>query len=86
MDQLHRRFTVDQVKVMLHGYCQGTLSRTEGQEMLGLGKTRFFALLQACRSNPEAFSIAYERETPCDGRKTCPSSFLGDRAGHATMR
>jgi hypothetical protein len=64
MDQLHRRFTVEQVKVLLHGYCQGTLSGAEAREMLGLGKTRFFALLQDYRSNPAGFSIAYERETP----------------------
>ena len=63
MDQLHRRFTVEQVKVLLHGYCQGSLSRADAQEMLGVGKTRFFALLQEYRSNPTAFSIAYERET-----------------------
>jgi hypothetical protein len=44
MDQSHRRFTVEQVKVLLHGYCQGTLSRADAQEILGLGKTRFFAL------------------------------------------
>jgi transposase len=64
MDQLHRRFTVEQVKVLLHGYAQGTLSRAEAQEMLGLGKTRFFAWLRAYRADPAAFSIAYERETP----------------------
>ncbi len=64
MDQLHRRFTVEQVKVLLRGYCQGTLSRAEAQEMLGLGKTRFFALLQTYRADPAGFSIAYERETP----------------------
>ncbi len=63
MDQLHRRFTVEQVKVLLHGYCQGTLSRADAQELLGLGKTRFFALLHDYRSDPAAFSITYERET-----------------------
>ena len=64
MDQLHRRFTVEQVKVLLHGYCQGTLLRADAQEVLGLGKTRFFALVQEYRSDAAAFSIAYERETP----------------------
>jgi hypothetical protein len=63
MDQLHRRFTVEQVKVLLHGYCQGTLSRADAQEVLGLGKTRFFALLHEYHADPDAFSIAYERET-----------------------
>ena len=46
MDQLHKRFTVEQVKVLLQGYVQGTMSRAEVEEMLNIGKTRFFALLK----------------------------------------
>jgi transposase len=64
MTQLHKRFTDDQVKVLLNGYCQGLLARAEIQEMLGIGKTRFFALLKEYRKDPEAFSVAYERHTP----------------------
>ncbi len=64
MDRLHRQFTVDQVRVLLQGYCDGTLSRAQAPEMLGLGKTRFFALLQANGMNPATFSVAYERATP----------------------
>lgn len=64
MVQLHKQFTDEQVKMLLHGYCQGVLTRTEIQEMLGIGKTRFFAVLKAYRQDPEAFSIAYERRTP----------------------
>lgn len=64
MDQLHRRFTAEQVKVLLHGYYQGTLSRADAQALLGLGKTRFFALVREYRSDPVAFSVAYARETP----------------------
>ncbi len=64
MTQLHRRFTDDQIKVLLHGYCQGLLARSEIQGMLGIGKTRFFALLKKYRQDPEAFSVAYERHTP----------------------
>jgi hypothetical protein len=64
MDQFHRRFSVEQVKVLLHGCCQGTLSRADTQALLGVGKTRFFALVNEYRSDPAAFSIAYERETP----------------------
>ncbi len=64
MDQLHRRFTVEQVKVLLHGYCQGTLARADAQALLGVGKTRFFALVGEYRSDPTVFSIAYARETP----------------------
>jgi hypothetical protein len=64
MPQLHKRLTNDQVKVLLSGYCQGLLARAEVQEMLGIGKSRFFALLKEYRKNPEAFSIAYERCSP----------------------
>ena len=64
MTQLHKRFTDDQVRVLLKGYCQGLLRRAEVQEMLEIGKTRFFALLKEYRTDPEAFSIAYERPTP----------------------
>ena len=64
MTQLHKRFTDGQVKVLLNGYCQGLLVRAEIQEMLGIGKTRFFALLKEYQKDPEAFSVAYERHTP----------------------
>jgi hypothetical protein len=64
MTQLHKRLTDDQVKVLLHGYCQGLLARAEIQEMLSVDKSRFFALLREYRKNPEAFSIAYESHTP----------------------
>jgi transposase len=64
MTQLHKRFTDDQVKMLLHGYCQGLLERGEIQEMLNIGKTRFFALLKTYRQAPEAFSVTYQRHTP----------------------
>jgi hypothetical protein len=37
------------------------MSRTEIEEILEVGKTRFFALLKAYRQNPEEFSITYIR-------------------------
>lgn len=64
MDQLHKRFSVEQVKLLLQRYAEGELSRAEIEEVLGLGKTRFFALLKAYRQAPEQFSIDYERSTP----------------------
>jgi len=64
MVQLHKRFTDEQVKVLLHGYCQGVLARAEIQEISDVGKTRFFALLKEYRKDPEAFTVAYERRTP----------------------
>lgn len=64
MDQLHKRFTDQQIKVLFQGYRQGVLRRAEVQEMLSIGKTRFFALLKQYRQDPETFSVSYERATP----------------------
>ena len=64
MSQIHRRFTDEQVKVLFQGYCQGQLARIDLQELLGIGKSRFFALLKAYRQNPEGFTIAYRRSAP----------------------
>jgi len=61
MTHVHKRFTDEQVKVLFNGYCQGLLGRVEIQELLDIGKTRFFALLKEYRQAPEAFSVAYER-------------------------
>jgi hypothetical protein len=51
MKQVHKRFTVEQVKVLLQGYCQGNLTRWDIEEMLGIGKTRFFGMLKAYHQN-----------------------------------
>ncbi len=64
MDQIHKRFTAEQIEVVLQGYCRGTIERTSVEETLGIGKTRFFALLKEYRYNPKAFSLSYKRATP----------------------
>jgi transposase len=64
MDQLHKRFSVEQVKLLLQRYGEGELSRAEIEEVLGVSKTRFFALLKAYRHEPKTFSIEYQRRTP----------------------
>jgi hypothetical protein len=64
MDQVHKRFTADQVRVLIKGYCQGTLDRSAIQETLGIGKTRFFALLRQYRWGRDEFSLTYQRTTP----------------------
>jgi hypothetical protein len=64
MSQVHKRFADEQVKVLFQGYCQGQFARSVLQELLGIGKSRFFALLKAYRQDPEGFTIAYERSAP----------------------
>jgi len=64
MDQIHKRFTAEQVKVLLKGYYQGMLDRPAVEEILGIGKTRFFALLRQYRHDPGRLCLGYQRETP----------------------
>jgi hypothetical protein len=64
MSQIHRRFTDEQVKVLFQKYCQVQLARIYLQELLGIGKPRFFVLLKAYRQDPEGFAIAYRRSAP----------------------
>ena len=46
MDRLHRRFTDEQIEFLFRAYIQCLLARVQVQEILGVGKTRFFALLK----------------------------------------
>jgi len=46
MAQIHKRFTAEQVKVLLKGYCQGILERPAVEETLGISKSTFFAFLR----------------------------------------
>jgi len=64
MDQLHKRFTAEQVKVLLKGYSQGALDRSAIEEILGISRSRFFVLLGEYRRNPDRFSLTYHRVTP----------------------
>jgi len=63
MSQIHKRFTDDQVKMLFKGYCQKQFSRADVQDMLKIGKSRFFELLKSYRQDPEAFTITYQRST-----------------------
>ncbi|UCE74904.1 MAG: hypothetical protein JSV56_04170 [Methanomassiliicoccales archaeon] len=63
MVQLHKRFTDSQVKDLIERYLSKGIERGYIQEVLGIGKTRFFALVNAYRHSPLEFSIQYERNT-----------------------
>lgn len=54
MKQLHRRLTGE--KVLLRGYCQGMLDRATVEEILEIGRSRFFALLKEYRHDPDRVS------------------------------
>ena len=64
MGQIHKRFTDEQVRLLMQSYDQGQLNRRELQELLDIGRSRFFALLKDYRRDPVEFSIDYQRATP----------------------
>jgi transposase len=64
MEQLHRRLTDEQVRLIFRNYCEGHLTRAEVQETLGVGKSQFFVLLKIYRQDPAGFSVSYQRRTP----------------------
>ncbi|NIS61729.1 MAG: hypothetical protein GTO13_13825 [Proteobacteria bacterium] len=63
MVQLHKRFTDSQVRELIERYLRKEIERRYIQEVLGIGKTRFFALINAYRHGPHEFSIHYKRNT-----------------------
>ena len=62
--QIHTKFTTDQVKELLAKYLKKEVERKYMQQILGVGKSRFFELLQSYRENPKEFSVDYKRSTP----------------------
>ena len=62
MVQLHKRFTDEQVKELIEKYLRKEITRNYLQEILGIGKTRFFALIKEHHRDSSSFSIRYIRE------------------------
>ena len=59
--QIHNKFTNEQAKELMQKYLHKEVERKYLQQILGIGKSRFFELVQSYRSNPEAFSVEYKR-------------------------
>jgi hypothetical protein len=49
MVQLHKRFTDNQAKELIERYLKKEIERSYIQEVLGIGKTRFFVLINDLR-------------------------------------
>jgi transposase len=64
MEQIHRRLADEQIRLIFRNYCSHLISRTEVQEILGIGKSQFFTLLKKYRDDPSDFSVSYQRHTP----------------------
>ena len=57
MAQLHKKFNTDDVKELFRKYLNKEIKRKYVCEILGIGKTRFFALLKMYRKSPLKFSM-----------------------------
>ncbi|MGB6607615.1 MAG: hypothetical protein WBF28_07395 [Atribacterota bacterium] len=64
MKQLHKKFTGYQIKELISRYLKKKIARKYIQEILGIKKTRFFALLKRLKDDPENFSVSYFRSIP----------------------
>ncbi len=62
MGQLHKKFQDHQVKELIRRYLLKEIERSYIQEILGIGKTRFFALVKKYSEDPDSFSIEYKRK------------------------
>jgi len=62
MEQLHKKFQDHQVKELICRYLSKEIGRSYIQEILGIGKTRFFALVKKYNEDPDNFSIEYKRK------------------------
>ena len=58
---LHKKFNTNDVKELFRGYLNKEIKRKHVCEILGIDKTRFFALLKMYRKSPLKFSIRYRR-------------------------
>ena len=61
---MYKKFANSQVKTLITRYLKKEIGRKYIQEILGLKKTRFFALIKQLKEDPENFSISYSRKVP----------------------
>lgn len=57
MQQLHKKFENYQVKELIYRDLAKEIERNYIQEILGIEKTRFLALVKKYNGNPDNFSI-----------------------------
>ncbi len=64
MSHVHKRFSDEQIKLILSLYDKGQMTKPECLSRLALKDSQFFALLARYRTGPKRFSIAYKRRYP----------------------
>ena len=62
--QLHKRFSTEEVKMLLRKYLDEKVELAYILEILKLKRSRFFELLKEYRKDPDGFSTEYKRKKP----------------------
>ncbi|MFH2104894.1 MAG: hypothetical protein ABII72_01520 [Parcubacteria group bacterium] len=62
--QLHKRFSTEQVKTILESYLAKELSVEEAQEKLEISRSQFFEITGKYRKDPKEFDLNYHRAKP----------------------
>lgn len=62
MKQLHKKFQKEEVIEVFEKYLDRKIGIKQAKALLGLGKSRFFALLKVYRESPCDFSLEYQRK------------------------
>ena len=62
--KLHKRFSTEEVKMLLKKYLTENVKLMYILEILKITQRRFFQLLKSYRKDPEDFSIEYKRKRP----------------------
>ena len=63
-EQLHKRFSTEEVKIFLKKYQTENVKLMYILEILKITPRQFFRLLKAYRKDPDGFSIEYKRKRP----------------------
>ena len=63
VEQLHRKFSAEQAKMLLKKYLDETLKPIYIMETLEIKRRRFFQLLEEYKKDPDGFSIQYKRKS-----------------------
>lgn len=61
-EQIHKRLTDEQVKMILSQYVAKEMTSAEAMELLGLKRRQFFEWAQRYRKDPGSFTIQYLRD------------------------
>jgi len=64
MSQLHKRFSTDQVKMILNLYIHGSMELKEALNQLEIKERRFYKILAQYKKDKLNFSVKYPRESP----------------------